>query len=200
MVLRHSGSSGSSGALDSGPTRVGSWILLRRMTAAVFVAAVLSGCGDDGRKTTAEDIKASTTTVDRSVADQPDACAVFTQSEVASFVGNDISPGTDTGAGQGCYFAALNNGTAMLVNLQTGDSAAKFADAKSNAGEQTQVLQMVPDVGDEAFVYAPRSGELASAEARKGSVRVRIVITGPAATIEMARKALLSAVLRAPSK
>jgi hypothetical protein len=169
--------------------------------AAVILAAMLAlaGCGDDDT-TTAEEIKASTTTSSLFVDDgQPDSCGVFTREEVKALVDNEVAPGTDTGAGQGCYFAGENEGTALLVNLQPGDSAAKFADSRSNAGEQTSRIQPIEGVADEAFVYAPEAGGLASAEARKGSIRVRVVVTGSDATVEMAKNALVAAVPRVPS-
>jgi hypothetical protein len=164
----------------------------------VAVLMVLSGCSDDSESGAAAD-SATTTTVNRSVSDQPDSCALFSASEVASLVGGDVVAGADTGAGQGCYFAATSNGRSLLVNLQTGDSAAKFADSRSNAGEQTTRVQDLSDVADEAFVYSPEGGDLASAEARQGAVRVRMVITGVGSTVEMAKKALLAALPRVAS-
>lgn len=176
---------------------------MNRRVGLVVVSAViaLSACGST-KSSTVEDALPSdnSTTTSLLVQDgQPNACGIFTTSEVKAFVGNDVAAGTDTGAGQGCYFAASNGRSALLINLQPNDSAAKFADGKALASQQTNDVQTVDGVGDEAFTYSPREGGVASAEARKGTVRVRIVITGPGASVATAKTALVSAVAKTPA-
>jgi hypothetical protein len=172
------------------------------LAAATLAALTLlvTACGTKHKD--AEQIQAGATTTSTSlmVADgQLNSCGIFTTAEVKAFVGNSVSDGKDTGAGQGCFYSAPNSGTSLLINLQADDSAAKFADAKSLAQQQTSVVSDVPGVGDEAFTYAPPEGELASAEARVGTVRTRIVITGPQASVDMAKVALTSAASRIPA-
>jgi hypothetical protein len=180
--------------------------MLHRAAIAIATLAVLAtGCGAKEHKT-AEEIQTevSTTTSLLVVDGQPNSCGIFTAAEVKAFVGNSVSDGKDTGAGQGCYYPAQNDGSrndgsSFLINLQADDSSAKFADAKSLASQQTPSVADVPGVGDEAFTYSPVDGGLASAEARKGTVRVRIVITGPQVTVEMAKTVLVAAVPKVPA-
>lgn len=168
---------------------------MRRFVLLVAAVVFVTACGS-GKKT-AEQIQATSSTLLVS-GGQPDSCGVFTQSQVAAFVGNEVAKGTDTGAGQGCYFAAQNNGNALLINLQAGDSTAKFADAKSLAAQQSSTVSAWMGIGDEAFTYAPAEGGVASAEARKGTIRIRIVLTGKSATVDMAKTILTAAIPKVP--
>lgn len=167
---------------------------------AAMLSLALSACGTTHETVEEVQSKASTTTTSLMVVDgQPDSCGIFTTDEVKLLVQNAVSDGKDTGAGQGCFYSAPNGGTSLLVNLQPDDSKVKFADARSLAQQQTPDVVDVPGVGDEAFTYAPPEGELASAEARAGTVRVRVVITGPQASVDMAKTALVTAVMRLPA-
>jgi hypothetical protein len=170
-----------------------------RVSALTLLLVCVTACGSSKSSSTEQSLDNSTTTSLLIQDGQPNSCGIFTVAEVKSFMGDDVAAGTNTGAGQGCYYAASNGRSAFLINLQPNDSRAKFADGKALASQQTTDVQTVEGVGDEAFTYSPREGGIASAEARKGSVRVRIVITGPQASVVMAKTALVSAVAKTPA-
>lgn len=170
--------------------------------AAIAAVVLLSACdgrgSSSGENAPTSETTINQTTINRSTKAQPDSCAIFTHEQVAALVGNAVQRGTDTGAGQGCYFASVEDASvSMLVNLETGDSPAKFADSRSLATDQTSDVRSLSGIADEAFEYAPTAGGVVTAEARAGTLRVRIVLTGNEATTDTAQQALVAAVQRA---
>lgn len=138
-------------------------------TASLLCVAVvaLSGCGSS-----------SDDRADRSLPDQPDACAVLSVDEISSLIGNEVRPGADTSGGQGCSYVGVAGGRSLLINLQTGDSEKQFALASALMQKQTSEFLDVRGMGDGAFVYAARDSTVSGGQARVGSTRVHTIVRG----------------------
>lgn len=133
----------------------------------VLIALFSSGCGDE---------------------QAINPCKVFRTQQVSQFVGGQVQPGKVTGVGEGCvYMPAGDSQTTFTVSVESDDTASKFAEAKRVA-EMQAIPQVLTGLGDEAFVY--EKAPVASAEARSGSNRVRILLQGGSPTAEQAKNAL----------
>jgi hypothetical protein len=156
------------------------------------LALLLSACGSAGG-------------ADRAADEQPDTCAVFTTSEVGDFLApyantssdDRVLAGKHTGGGEGCYYATSMKGASFFLHAQVDDTAAKFDDSRRLAVAQHAVVTDLPQVaGDGAFVADVAAARSVSAQARRGSLRVRVVFTGGAGTNDTATAALQEAVSR----
>lgn len=119
---------------------------------------------------------------------------VITQDEASRAIGASPGEPLPTGTGEGCSFGDRKdaNATTLLINVTADDSAAKFSSDRAVASAAAVVKDA--GVGDESFSYGTASVQ--SAEARKGSIRVRILLEGPRAAEATALEMLRVAVAR----
>ncbi len=146
---------------------------MRRLCVLVGVV-ILSGCGSE-------------------VA-QPDPCKVLSSDEVSRVIEGPSGKPVHTGTGEGCSFGNLKHAgaTTLILNVVPKDTAARFGHDRDVAAKTAPVSKA--SAGDESFTYG--HGETQSAEARSGSVRVRVLLDGPKATTTKATEALRLAVAR----
>lgn len=126
-----------------------------------------------------------------------DPCKVLSQADVVSAVGR-VGEARATGGGTGCEYPS-NGGSKAVVSVVRGDSAAKYEATLQDVRQQAaESLKLVEGIGDSAFAYET-PGVLASAEARRGELRYRVVVVGESAKRDQVETLLRKAVSAKPS-
>ena len=112
-------------------------------------------------------------------------CAMFSQAEVAAYVGMAVGPGQNNSGGAGCHWAYNDDEAWATVSTVTADY---FPEPSGVAG-----FKPLPAIGDRAWV-APDSGW--SAASLDGNVGIVVVIYGKNATEAAAVSMLQEAIKR----
>ncbi|MEO7063674.1 MAG: hypothetical protein ABI082_07895 [Dokdonella sp.] len=112
-------------------------------------------------------------------------CAMFSQAEVAAYVGMAVGPGQNNGGGAGCRWAYNDDEAWATVSTVPADY---FPEPSGVAG-----FKLLPAIGDRAWV-APDSGW--SAGSLEGNVGTVVVIYGKNATEVAAVSMLQEAIKR----
>jgi hypothetical protein len=185
---------------------------------SVALALGMAGCGHDSKavtpttsttiaaetpaeqaaRGTEDPLMTTTTTLPRS-AGVPDPCTLFTAVQVSGFVGHTVQAPKPSGTGQSCAFTAADatTGASVLLTILGDDTHDKFTASQHDADTSGSPSTALMGIGDEAFVYSSPAANLFSAESRKGTTRVRVVVSGPGASQAETKQVLVAAVAKA---
>lgn len=105
----------------------------------------------------------------------PDPCGLLAVDEVKAATGHEVGAGRPTGTGHGCTFLEPGGGAGRPVAsvlVETADDVDKMNGDRALAERQAVVSDLL--VGDQGFSWV--AGDTQSAEARRGSMRVRLLV------------------------
>ncbi len=156
---------------------------MHTLKAVAFSFAVLFAASACSSQTDPNQLKGQITGDAKSVASLNAQCALFTQAEVAAYVGMPVGPAENNSAGAGCRWSSDDFATWATVAVVSPD------DFPEPAG--VEGFKPLPALGDRAWV-APDSGW--SAGALDKDAAVVVVIYGKkaseAAAVSMLEKAI----------
>jgi hypothetical protein len=141
------------------------------MLASIAVGSLLfSACGGgaSSAQTDAQKAVAALTGDDRQAAADNPQCKLFTRAEVATYIGEPVSPGRN--ASGGCQWGATDGSGDVIVTVVP----AEYHEPPSLA----KGFKEVPDVGARGFVAPQLDGWVAGAIAGKNAIRVSVAGAG----------------------
>lgn len=127
-------------------------------------------------------------------------CKVFTNEEVQARFGKSITAARPTGGGTGCEYVMGGpaGGPAVLFVISRGDTATKYVTTLKDVRASVTGVEELTNIGDEAFVYGTSTDGLTNAEARRGSLRFRVLVRGDGKARDKAVGMLEEALRRTP--